>query len=95
MLVTPTNLAGLQNIPISADYDHSNDDFAVWFVPFLPNNGCRELLFVPSIVGIASTVGLCLERLEETEVGSVAVLTPSLATTGNSTYVLATAVRSR
>ena len=34
MLVTPTILAGLQNIPISADYDHSNDDFAVWFVPF-------------------------------------------------------------
>ena len=54
MLVTPRNLAGLQNIPISADYDHSNDDFAVWFVPFLPNNRCRELLFVLSIVGIAS-----------------------------------------
>ena len=95
MLVTPTNLAGLQNIPISADYDHSNDDFAVWFVPFLPHNRCRELLFIPSIVGIACSVELCLERLEETEVGSVAVLTPSLATTGNSTYVLATAVRSR
>ena len=74
---------------------NSNDDFAVWVTPFLPHNRCKELLFVPSIAGIASSVGLCLERLEETEVGSVAVLTPSLATTGNSTYVLATAVRSR